>query len=255
MIDLRVGVEIMVLYIGIYLIFRLLRGTRGAGILNGLIVVMTVIVLALTGIAYALDSNRLFLVQAKIVQYAIFAGLIVFQPELRRVLVKFGALPVFRRFVEEEHGGVVNVLLKTAGILSNARTGALIAVQRDNDLGAFIEGGTKIDAPVSVDLLCTIFYNGTPLHDGAVIIQGDRIAAAGSLLPLSDDPQKTVGLGTRHRAAIGLTEETDAFVIVVSEETGRISYSAEGKLITGLSLEELREVLTTGHTRKEAVPA
>lgn len=241
-------IEIFVLAIGIYFILRVMVGTRGLGILKGLLVSVMVVVVVLACFAYLLDSQVLRDLQRYIVLGSVVSILVIFQPELRRALIRMGQNPFVQRFVEDQ---VINQLIKAVGTMSETRTGALLALEREIGLGAFIEAGTRIDANVDANLLCTIFFNGTPLHDGGVIIQGDRIAAAGTLFPLSENPSLASELGTRHRAGLGLTEESDALVIIVSEESGRISFAARGQLMTGVTLERLREMLTELYSGKE----
>jgi len=190
------------------------------------------------------------------------ALLVIFQPELRRVLEQLGRGGAFVSGLgsglgREETIRLVNDVARASRILSGRRTGALIVLERHTGLSDVIESGIKIDAVVTVQLLVTTFFPNTPLHDGAVVIRGNRLAAASCLLPLSENPHLSRTLGTRHRAALGMTEATDAVAVVVSEETGRISLARDGHLTRGLSEEELKvallELLAQGGPRGSAL--
>lgn len=168
--------------------------------------------------------------------YVVFAIIVLFQTDIRRALAHFGRAPFFRYFERgQSTEETIEELVVAANNLSARRTGAIIAIERQIGLRNYIEGGIPLDAMVTYDLLATIFQAGSPLHDGAAIVQGDRIAAAACFLPLSVNPRVSRDLGTRHRAALGLTEENDAVAIVVSEETGTISLAMRGDLERGLS--------------------
>lgn len=172
--------------------------------------------------------------------YLVFAVIVLFQADIRRALAHFGRAPFFRYFERLESADeTIEELVVAASSLSARRTGAIIVVERQIGLRNYIEGGIPLDATVTYDLLASIFQPGSPLHDGAVIVQGDRIAAAACFLPLSVNPRLSKDLGTRHRAALGLTEENDALAIVISEETGTISLVLGGDLERGLSPERL----------------
>jgi diadenylate cyclase len=173
----------------------------------------------------------------------VIAFVIIFQPELRRALASLGHRRILRRFFTVEETGVIPEIIKSTTRMADKGIGAIIVLEKDMGLKNYIETGTKIDARVTAELLETIFTPTSPLHDGAVIIQNDRVAAAGSILPLTQDQRLSAALGTRHRAAIGLTEETDAIVIVVSEETHAISYAQAGKLKRKIDTNTLRSDL------------
>jgi diadenylate cyclase len=178
------------------------------------------------------------------VGYLVFAAIVLFQSDIRRALAHFGRAPFFRllsksRAVEE----AVEEIAVAAGMLSKDRVGAIIAIEREIGLRNYIEGGIPIDARVSWDLLVTVFHKGSHLHDGAVIIQDDRIAAAACFLPLTVNPRLSRELGSRHRAAIGLTEENDSVAVVVSEETGMISLVLDGAIERELTPDQLRQRL------------
>ena len=176
--------------------------------------------------------------------YVVFAIIVLFQSDIRRALAHFGRAPFFRYFERVQSADeTIEELVATASNLAARRTGALIVMERQIGLRNYIEGGIPLDAMVTYDLLASIFHPGSPLHDGAAIIQGDRVAAAACFLPLSVNPRLGREFGTRHRAALGLTEENDAVAVVVSEETGSISLVRDGKIERGISPDGLRTEL------------
>jgi diadenylate cyclase len=177
--------------------------------------------------------------------YISLAFLVIFQPEIRRVLSKLGRQPIWRSNGIASQKNLVDPIMQTVQILSKRKIGALIAIEREIGMRAVQDTGTRMNSSVSAELLATIFFPHTPLHDGGVIISADRICAAGCLFPLSQKAELSKTLGTRHRAAIGITEETDAIVVVISEETGAVSIAYNGRLRRGLSEERLRRVLSS----------
>ncbi len=188
--------------------------------------------------------------------YVVFAIIVLFQADIRRALAHFGRAPFFRYFERAQSTDeTIEELVVAAGSLASRRIGAIIVLERQIGLRNYIEGGIPLDAMVTYDLLASIFQPGSPLHDGAAIIQGDRVAAAACFLPLSVNPKVSRELGTRHRAALGLTEENDAVAIVVSEETGSISLVMGGDLERGLSAEALKTRLRSlaGRRRRRAI--
>lgn len=230
MIGKRDLVEIAILAVVIYFLLGLLGKARGAGMVRGLALIVVGLFLFGQVVIASLDMTEL----AKVFDYlltTVLVGLvIIFQPELRRGLTVLGRSRLLRYFVVEDHP-LADRLANAATAMSRECIGALIAVQREIILDPYVETGERVDAEVSTALLCTIFTPRSPLHDGAVILSGGRITAAACQLPLSL-PAETTGthVGMRHRAALGLSEETDAVVLVVSEETGRISVAAAGRL-------------------------
>lgn len=228
--------DILIVSVAIYEILKLLRGTRavqmaaGAGLLLALFYV--------SRLGHLETVNWLI---RNMVGYVVFALIVLFQADIRRTLAHFGRTPFAGLFGRpEDADDTLEEISVAATMLAGQRIGAIIAIERDIGLRNYIEGGIPLDATVTYDLLVTIFRPGAPLHDGAVIIQGDRIAAAACFLPLTVNPQVSKDFGTRHRAAIGLTEETDAVAIIVSEETGLISVAFEGGIDRGLTPEALR---------------
>lgn len=221
------------------------RGRRAGQVMIGL--------LALLAIYFAANRLGLELVRILLASIAPFAALVVvilFQAEIRRMLarISFRRLPGFGERLERRDSAE-EILLALQYFVQN-RTGALVVVEGDIGLKTFIETGIALDATLSRDLLVSIFWPKTPMHDGAAIVQGDRVIAASCFLPLTLNPTLMNTLGTRHRAAIGVTEDTDAIAVIVSEETGRLSYAHHGELYSPVSFEEIQDVLTSGPTYK-----
>ena len=239
--DVLGWIEIFVLATLFYYIFRLFKGTRGAAILTGLIIVFGMLY-AITSLSHLDILNWLL---SRLMLYISLAFLVIFQPEIRRVLSKLGRQSMWSSNGIASQKSLVDPIMQTVLLLSKRKIGALIAIERDIGMRAVQDTGTRINSSVSAELLSTIFFPHTPLHDGGVIISGDRICAAGCLFPLSQKEEISKTLGTRHRAAIGITEETDAIVVVVSEETGSISVAYNGRLRRGLSEARLRRVLSS----------
>lgn len=232
-------VQILIVAAGIYYLLRLLAQTRAIQMLFGL-----VLLFAIYFLARLLDLNLISYLMGKLFEYGAIAALIVFQPELRSTLARIGQSRMLRLFHQMEEGEVVEELIDAVERLSRAKIGAIIALEREVGLEEYsAEQGTKINARVSAELLVSIFSPYGPLHDGAVLVSGDTIVAAGVILPLTQFPVSDKSLGTRHRAALGLSEETDALVIVVSEETSMISLAHRGRLERGVDAARLREVI------------
>jgi len=235
----------------IYQFIAIVRGRRAAHILTGLFLMLGVYVIASWAQLELLRS-----ILAMLAPYTAFALIVMFQSDIRRLLARLGRrrvlgfTPLQRREVSDE-------ILLAVGQLAAQQIGALIVVERHIGLRTFVESGISLDARLSRDLLMTIFHPGALLHDGAVIVQGDRIAAAACFLPLTTKPALSSRLGTRHRAAIGVTEEADCLSIVVSEETGEVSIAAFGEMEMNVSLDRVRERLNDGrreaHSRESAV--
>lgn len=226
----------------LYRLFILIRGTRAVQLVKGLFVLLIAGIVAnwlqLTTIVYILNYVQMALV---------LAVPVVFQPELRRALEQLGRgrllAPVSGSLPETELARVINEIASACDVLARNKIGALIVLERETGLKDIAESGTPVDGLVSSALLINVFVPNAPLHDGAVIIRGDRVVAAGCFLPLSDNTNFSRELGTRHRAAVGMTEQSDALVIVVSEESGWISLANAGKLIRHLDDSTLREML------------
>ncbi len=235
-------IEIAVFAIVIYSVLRFLRETRGSGVVRGLALILVVGATSFLILIQVLELSRLQLVFQQLVGVAVLGLIIVFQPEIRRAIVHLGDSPIFGRFFKREVK-TLQRLLRSVARLSKDRIGALIAIEREGSLSTLAETGITIDAELNSYLIESIFYPGSALHDGAIIVREDRIVAASCLLPLSQSPEIDKRLGTRHRAGLGLAEETDALSIVVSEETGRISVALCGELNHDLSLEDLETTL------------
>ncbi len=228
--------DILVVSILIYEVLKLIRGTRavqmalGGGVLAAL----------LYGSQWGHLETLNWLIR-NMAGYIVFAVIVLFQSDIRRALAHFGRAPFFRYFAKAESAAEsIEELVVAASMLSSLRVGAIIAIERQVGLRNYIEGGIRLDAVLTYDLLQSIFLPQSPLHDGAVIVQDDRIAAAACFLPLTVNPKLGKELGSRHRAAIGLTEENDSVAIVVSEETGNVSIVVDGQIERGLLRDELR---------------
>jgi len=244
--DWRNIVDIAILAVLIYNLLKLVRYTRANSLFKGIVFIL---VMAL--VSDALEINAVSWVLQQIISVGVVVVVVVFQPEVRRVLEQLGRSKIARQIFGspqkqrntqmELH---VSEIVKALNDMSRKRIGALIVIERSTKLGDVIESGTVVDAQISSQLIENIFEPNTPLHDGAVIIRDDRIAAAACILPLTDDYSISRELGTRHRAAIGITETTDAVTLIVSEETGIISMTREGKLTRYLDAKSLNILLT-----------
>jgi diadenylate cyclase len=231
------ALDILLVALVIYQVLVMVRGTRAAPMLAGLTVVAVAFYLAPTEKLITLNW-----VVNHVLPYFVFALIVVFQAEIRHMLADLGRRLSFLRGAAAGSEAYDDIVL-AANLFSQNQTGALIVIERDIGLRTHIESGVPLDARLSYDLLATIFRPSAPLHDGAVIIQKDRIAAAACFLPLSMNPLLSTQLGTRHRAAIGITEETDAIAVVISEETGAISMALGGQIERDLAVDQLRERL------------
>lgn len=230
--------EIVVVAVVLYRVLLFLAGTRALQILVGL-VVLGLIYFA----AVLLKFNMIAALLGLMFTYLTFAAVVVFQPEIRHALARLGRSRVIRFLGQPETETITEEIAEAVASLSRAGVGAIIAVEGDVSLNDYLESGKEMRARVSADLLTTIFTPYSPLHDGAVMIRGDQIVAAGCVLPLTQFPVEDRSLGTRHRAALGLSEETDAIVIVVSEETSKVSVAIRGLLHRGITAQQVREVL------------
>lgn len=231
----RDAVDVVIVAFVLYGILTLLRGTRAMQISIGLVVLASTFF-----IARELDLPALEAISRQILFYLPFAIIVLFQQEIRRGLARMGGNPLAAIF--RPHAGRVphNAILNACDVLAPKHIGALIAIEGDQILRAYEEGAKPVDAVVTAELLVTIFTPGAPLHDGAVLIRGNRIVAANAFLPLTATPDPRLAHGTRHRAAIGMSEESDAFIIVISEENGSIAVAQEGVLTENLDRESLR---------------
>lgn len=227
----RDGVEIAILALTIYCILRLLGKTRGAGIVRGLGLIAIVLFLVAQVVIASFDLTVLGRVLDYLLTTVLLGLLVIFQPELRRGLMVLGRYRVLRYFVHTQQHPIADKLADAAEAMSRECVGALIAIEREMAMAMYVETGESIDGEVSANLLRSIFSKRSPLHDGAVMVCGGRIAAAACQLPLGQPPEgASMHMGMRHRAALCLSEETDAVLLVVSEETGRISLAVGGRL-------------------------
>jgi diadenylate cyclase len=231
-----VALDILLVAIIIYEVLSMMRGTRAAPMMAGVAAVALTFYLARMG-----ELTTLNWLVSRLLPYVIFALIVVFQSEIRHVLADLGRRLSFRG--SSADGDSYDDIVLAANLFSQHQTGALIVIEREIGLRTHVESGVPLDARLSYDLLATIFRPSAPLHDGAVIIQKDRIAAAACFLPLSMNPMLSTQMGTRHRAGIGITEETDAIAVIVSEETGAISLAIGGKIERDLTVNQLRERL------------
>ena len=231
--------DILLVAVLFYRLLILVKGTRSAQMYVGLLVIVLVGLLArefdLIAVKWIVDSLK---------TVWLIAFVILFQPELRHALAQFGRTRYFRSFLRGESYGVLGEVVRGIEALAQRRHGALIAIERNVGLRSFVETGTRLDAKISGELLATIFSPGSPLHDGALILREDTAVAASCILPLSTDSRLAQTLGTRHRAALGLSEETDAAVVVVSEETGSISVAFRSQMKSNLDEGALRSELS-----------
>jgi diadenylate cyclase len=230
--------DILAVSILIYEGLKLIRGTRGLQMAVG-----SMLVLALFYVSQLAPLQTLNWLIRNALVYVAFAAIVIFQSDIRRALAHFGQAPFFRYLTRQATDETIEEVVVAASMLAQQKVGAIIALEREIGLRNYIESGIPLDATLTYDLLLAIFKPGSPLHDGAVILQEGRIAAAACFLPLTVNPRLSRELGTRHRAAIGLTEENDALAIVVSEETGKISIALDGQIDRGLTPDALRERL------------
>jgi diadenylate cyclase len=238
-------IDILIVAFLIYQVILVVRHTRAVHVLAGIGVVLAVYVVSVWAGMELLRS-----ILATVVPYTAIAVIVLFQSEIRRTLARIGRRRWLGLGGELQRRESIDDILLALGRLSQDKIGALIALERDSGLRTFIESGVALDARVSRDLLLSIFQPGSALHDGAVIIQGDRAPAAACFLPLSMNPLVARKLGTRHRAAIGITEEADCLALVVSEETGRMSVAASGEIEMDVTLERIKERVNQHFGRK-----
>lgn len=238
---IRNALDIAFVFIIVYVLLKLVRGTRALPMAAGLIALGL-----LYWLAAAQDLHTLATVLQTAIPYMGFAIIVLFQAEMRQALIYVGnrlRFPVFRRQKGQLGETIYDEIVLAATTLASEKTGALIVIERNVGLRNFIDSGVQLDAKLSYDLLVTLFNTEAPLHDGAVIIQLERIAAASCFLPLTKNPSISRELGTRHRAAIGITEDSDAISVVVSEETGLISFVEGGQIKRNLETNQLRNLL------------
>src|SRR6476620_626043 len=246
--------DIVIVSILIYEFLKLIRGTRAVQMAVG-----SLLVIGLFYVSQLAPLQTLNWLIRNALVYVAFAAIVIFQSDIRRALAHFGQAPFFRYFNRQEAANeTIEEGVVAATTLAGQRVGAIIAIERDIGLRNYIESGIPLDATLTYDLLVTIFHPGSALHDGAVIIQENRVAAAACFLPLTVNPKISRELGTRHRAAIGRTEEGDAIAVIISEETGDISVAIDGRIERKLSHDDLRtrlRTLVTMRTSKRQIGA
>lgn len=233
------AVDILIVSLIVYEVLKLIRGTHAVQMALGIAVLVGMFYLSR---GFQLETLNWLI--RNVVGYVVFAAIVLMQGDIRRALVHIGRAPFFRAFRRLDRpvpdDDIVEELVVASTTLSSKKTGAIVVIERSIGLRNYIEGGIPLDARLTYDLLVSIFQPASPLHDGAVVVQGDRIAAAACFLPLSINPRLSRELGSRHRAALGITEENDAIAIVVSEETGVISLVMNGEIERSLTPEQLR---------------
>ncbi|MFY4776629.1 diadenylate cyclase CdaA [Metabacillus sp. RGM 3146] len=236
------AVDILLVWFVIYKLIMVIRGTKAVQLLKGITVIVLVKFLS-----SSLGLKTLSWLMDQAITWGFLAIIIIFQPELRRALEQLGRGSIFSRNglpQEEEQQKTVDAIVKATSYMAKRRIGALMTIERDTGLSDYIETGIPMNATISSELLINIFIPNTPLHDGAVILQKGQVAAAACYLPLSESPFISKELGTRHRAAVGISEDTDSVTIVVSEETGNVSLARNGELHRELDEAALKELLT-----------
>ncbi|MEM8959991.1 MAG: diadenylate cyclase CdaA [Acidobacteriota bacterium] len=242
--------DVVLVTLIIYNLLLLIRGTRAVQIIFGILVLVGVYygarTIDLPALERTLENGFIFLP---------FAIIVLFQQEIRRALANFWRTPLFDYGNRGTVSTVINDIVLATTTLSERGIGALIVIERHQGLRDYIENGILVDANLSVDLLISLFIPDAPTHDGAVIVQGDRIAAATVFLPLTSSPELSKGFGTRHRAALGITDETDALAVIVSEETSNISVASRGDMIRNLNDNELRNLLYTHLVADDRLPS
>jgi len=245
--DWKAILEILILWFVIYKIFLFLKGTKAVYLLRGIIILVIAFFVFQKADLYVLSW-----LLTKFFAFFLILIVIIFQPELREGLIRLGKRHIF--YIEpkqEEIDRLIRAIVSAASIMSKKNIGALMAIKREIGLKNYIESGVILNADITSDILQNIFFPGTPLHDGGVIIDGTKIVAAGCLFPLTDNPDLERALGMRHRAAVGLSESSDAVVIVVSEERGSISLAINGQLTKNLSPSDLQTILKGQLEKKE----
>ena len=244
---LRIVVDIAIVWYVLYKLIMIIRGTKAIQLLKGIVVVVIV-----WGLSIIFELKTIQWITNQAILWGFLVIIILFQPELRRALEQLGRGSIFSRSTlseEEITEGIVKSIVASTIYMAKRRIGALITIELETGIGEYAETGIPINAHLSNQLLTNIFTPNTPLHDGAVIIKNDQIIAAACYLPLSESASISRDLGTRHRAGLGISEVTDALTIIVSEETGTVSYTKNGELVRGVDEEQLVQVLTKSLTQ------
>jgi len=243
-----VAVELLLIGLVVWWVTRFLRGTRGARLIQGFALVLVTVYVVIRLLPRTLPGDisigweRAEFLYGRFLLFAFVAVVVAFQPELRRALIHLGQASVFKS-KRSRAEAVAQALVTSLGYLSRNKIGAIIAVERSVGLGALMETGVPIDGELTSEVLNTIFHPGSALHDMGVVVSNGRLAAAGCQFPLAESGEVDPSLGSRHRAALGLAQDSDAVVLVVSEETGRVSLACEGQLYLGLEMADMREMV------------
>ncbi|MDG2292452.1 MAG: diadenylate cyclase CdaA [Phycisphaerales bacterium] len=239
-------IELGVIWIGVYLVFRFLQGTRGAGVIRGLGFLGVMLILLYWLVTKTESFNRLDVIFTRFLEILAFLLIVIFQPELRQAAIRIGQTK-FLRGSQRNQETTINAIAEAAEFLSKNQFGAIIAIERNVQLGGLVDGGQHLDAAISARLLQSIFWPSSPLHDLGVVVRENRILAAGVQFPLAEEGSLPANFGSRHRAALGLATESDCVVVLVSEETGRMSIAVDGHFEMKLTPEQftdrLRELL------------
>lgn len=243
----RDALDVLIVAFLIYQLLLFIRGTHAVQMALGAMVLVLVY-----WVSSLFDLETVNWILRTFLPYVVFGIIVVFQAEIRKALAHLGKTPLLGAFQSEKTEGVIDEVVLAATTLSSEKTGALVVIEREMGLRSYIETGIALDAILTYDLLISIFNPGTPLHDGAVVVQGNRVAAAACFLPLTVNPELSRTLGSRHRAAIGVTEDTDALAVIVSEETGSISLVAGGQIRRGLEGRALKQALLEALEVEEA---
>jgi diadenylate cyclase len=238
----QVAIEWLLIGAVVYWVVRFLRGTRGARLLKGIVVLLITLYLIVTLVGERFGLQRIQYLYGQLLLFVSLAAVVVFQPELRRALMRLGETRLFQK-LSTQFEDEIEAIVESAAYLSRRKIGGLVAIERDVPLGGIAESGVRLNADVSAPLLNTIFYPNSALHDLGVIVSGGRVMWANVQFPLAEVGDVDQGLGSRHRAAVGLTQETDAVVVVVSEQTGDISIAERGQLTRKITTDRLRELL------------
>ncbi|OIO38222.1 MAG: TIGR00159 family protein [Candidatus Omnitrophica bacterium CG1_02_49_10] len=228
--------EIVILWFAFYRLSLFIKGTTAFNVILGVFAVIFMFY-----ITSLLNLHTINWILTKLSAISVVAFLVIFQPELRRGLTRLGQAPLWGLFKREEV--IIDEIVNACFTMSDKRLGGIVAIKREIGFKAYIESGVKLDSQLSADLIVSLFTPPAPLHDGAIVVEGDRIIAAACLFPLTQNPYLSKSLGTRHRAAIGLTEETDAVCIIISEETGKVSIAIRGRLTKNMNSDALRKLL------------
>ena len=240
--------DIFLVWLVFYKLLQIIQGTKAVQLLRGIILIVVV-----RFASEIIGLNTLSFIMEQTMTWGVLAIIIIFQPELRRALEQLGRGKWFRSASQEdnEHEQMIEAIVKSTSYMAKRRIGALMSIERETGLNDYIETGISLDSKLTSELLINIFIPNTPLHDGAVILKNNQVAAAACYLPLSESPFVSKELGTRHRAALGISEVTDSITIVVSEETGSVSLTKNGELYRNLSLDELQNMLNSELTNNK----